>query len=86
MKVAKGGQREPIGYIGRPWDTDEIARVFKESVVVSAHGWKKDFPDSKQIIEKTTLLRQETLSRETGGRLPDHQGEPTLGTWSCLFL
>ena len=29
-------------------------------VVVSALGWKKNFPDLKQGVEMTTLLRQET--------------------------
>ena len=29
--------------------------------MVSAGGWKKNFPDSKQGVEQTRLLRQETL-------------------------
>ena len=31
------------------------------TVVVSAHRWKKNFPDSKTGLERTSLLRQETL-------------------------
>ena len=38
-----------------------IPRVF---VVVSARGWKKNVPDLKQGVEKTSLLRQETLSTQ----------------------
>ena len=31
------------------------------TVVVSARGWKKNVPDLKQGVEKTSLLRQVTL-------------------------
>ena len=31
------------------------------TVVVSARGWKKNFLDLNQGVEKTSLLRQETL-------------------------
>lgn len=31
------------------------------TVVVSARGWKKNFPDLNQDVEKTSLLRQLTL-------------------------
>lgn len=47
-------------------------------------GQKKNFPDSMQGEEKTSLLMQETVN--TVQQLPDNQGAPTLGAWLCLFF
>ena len=48
-------------------------------------GQKKNFPDSDQGEEKTSLLRQETTVN-TVGQLPDNQGEVTPGAWLFLLL
>ena len=55
--------------------------VKNTTLVASARRWKKNFPDSKEGEEKTSLLRPESLFR-----LPDNQGEqsPTPDTCLCL--
>ena len=38
-----------------------LALVSIVTFVFSAHGWKKNFPDLNQGVEKISLLREETL-------------------------
>ena len=53
--------------------------------MVSALGWEKNFQDLNQGVDKTKFIEaRDTVN--AAGQLPDNQGEPTLGAWSCLFL
>ena len=47
-------------------------------------GWKKNFWIHGEVKKKSFIEIRDAAS--TAGQLPDDQGEPTMSTWSCLFL
>ena len=48
-------------------------------------GWKKNFPDSKQGEEKTSLLRQETLLTQLADFLRVRESRPQARGPVCFY-
>ena len=55
------------------------------TVVVSARGWKKNFPDLNQGAETTSLLRQETLLTQWADFLIIRESQPWAHGCVCFY-
>jgi len=55
------------------------------TVVVSARGWKKNFPDLNQGAETTSLLRQETLLTQWADFLIIRESQPWAHGRVCFY-
>ena len=53
--------------------------------MVSARGWKKNFPDLKQGVEKTSFLRQEALLTQWADFLIIREGRLWVRGLVCFY-